>query len=90
MVSDGDTRNLNEFIDMIRAEFEVDEDLTPDSALLSSGLIDSFDVVVLLDLIESRYGTTIPVEAVDGETFNTPRQILARIDAWGPSSGPIA
>lgn len=80
MESSGDLAEIDSFIAAIRTTFEIDDEVTADSPLLASGLIDSFDVVVLLDVIEARYGVTIPVEEVEGETFNTPRQIMARID----------
>lgn len=61
--------------DGLNIEFPFDED-TP---LLSSGLIDSFDVVALLSMIEGRYGVSIPPEEIDAERFDTPRQMLARL-----------
>jgi serine O-acetyltransferase len=50
------------------------------TSLLSSGLIDSLDLPVLLDLIESRFDVVLPVEQVTAETLDTPEQIAALIN----------
>lgn len=72
---------LEEFIEVIRAELHIDEDINAETPLISAGIIDSFDVVALLAVIESRFGAEIYPESIDIETFDTPSQIFARIES---------
>jgi acyl carrier protein len=53
----------------------LDAVVDPDVPLLSSGLIDSLNLVAVLDALEAVYGVAIPAEAVEAESFDTARQI---------------
>ena len=46
-----------------------------DTPLLSSGVVDSLNLVIVLDALESRYALQIPSHDVSAESFDTPRQI---------------
>jgi acyl carrier protein len=70
---------MEDLLDVLRGSLGLDEELGPDTALISSGLVDSFGVIGLLGDLESHYGVVIEPEEVDAETFDTPRQILARL-----------
>ena len=67
---------MEELLEVIRSAVQLDEPIEPDLPLVSSGLIDSFDLVGVLTAIEERYGVQIPVEDISIETFDTPRQML--------------
>jgi serine O-acetyltransferase len=69
------------FVEFLSEVLELDEDVGPDTPLLSSGIVDSFDVTALLGAIEDRYEVVIDPEEVDVDTFDTPIQMLVRIDA---------
>lgn len=68
-------------IELIRTELKITDDLDPSTPLLSSGLVDSLSVVVLLDALESAYGVVIDESVIAIETFDTPTQILALVEA---------
>jgi D-alanine--poly(phosphoribitol) ligase subunit 2 len=74
---------MDDLLALLRDSLGLDDELGPDTALISSGLVDSFGVIGLLGDIETRYDVIIEPEEVDAETFDTPRQILRRIDAGG-------
>lgn len=83
-LSDTDVADLDmdvaEFIDLIRAAVDPDESIGPDTPLISTGIIDSFDVVALLSAVEHHFHVVIAPEEVDIESFDTPNQMLARIN----------
>jgi acyl carrier protein len=63
------------------------EELTEDSPLFSSGLLDSFYLIELLGRIEEMSGLKVGMGEVSLENFDTPRRIadfLARKRAGGP------
>lgn len=51
-----------------------------DSPLLSSGLLDSLNIVVALEALESRFGVAISPEAIDAARFDTPRMMAAYLE----------
>lgn len=71
---------MNELIQLIRTALKLKTPIHAETPLLSSGLIDSFKVVVLLSALEQQYGVAIPVENIDVDTFDTPAQILATVE----------
>ena len=75
---------MDELLDLIRSTVQIDEPIDPDSPLVSSGLIDSFDLVGVLAAIEERFGVEIPVEDISIESFDTPRQMLTWVDGKRP------
>ena len=46
-------------------------DIQPEMPLISSGFIDSFDVIEILSHIEEAFHITIPLETVSIEDFDT-------------------
>ena len=71
---------MEELLKLLRSTLNLNHPLEPSTPLISSGLIDSFKVVVLLSALESRYGVGIPPEQVDADTFDTPEQILMAVN----------
>lgn len=55
------------------------EALEPDTPMLSTGIIDSFGVAEVIQLLEDRYGVRIPVEQLGVDTADTPRDLAALI-----------
>lgn len=76
---------MERLIDLIQRTLELDDPLEADTPLLTSGLVDSFDVVALLAVFESEYGAVVSPEDVDADTFDTPAQILDMLASVGPS-----
>jgi len=68
-----------ELIELIQEVTRLAEPIGSDTPLISSGIIDSFDVVALLAAFETHYGVEITPEEVDVTYFDTPRDILGRI-----------
>ena len=77
---EGDAVTVEEVILALVQSFERLGAVDPQTSLLSSGLIDSLDLPVLLDVIESRFDVVLPVEQVTAETIDTPEQIAALIN----------
>ena len=71
---------MDDLLQLLRSTLQLKQPLEANTPLISSGIIDSFQVVVLLSALESRYGVSIPPESVDAETFDTPAQILASVN----------
>lgn len=63
---------MNEYID----DEEEAEDLTPDTPLISGGIVDSFSMVSLKTFLEKRYKIEIPDEQATPETFDTVSKIV--------------
>lgn len=76
-----DREAVSTFIGFIFDVVEPEEEIQADTPLLSTGIIDSFDVTALLGAIEDTYGVVIDPEEVDVDTFDTPVQMLSRIEA---------
>ena len=71
---------MDELLKVLNDLLRLDEgEVEAHTPLISSGLVDSFGVIVLLDELESQYGVTIEAEEVDADTFDTPQQILERL-----------
>jgi acyl carrier protein len=71
-------------IDFIKKEFLTDPDfeITIDTKLISSGLVDSFSLVALQRFIEKEFGKVIPAPRITAEHFDTVRQIMKLIDQF--------
>lgn len=69
----------------VRMALGLETHIDDDTPLISSGIVDSFNVPILLDALEVRFGVQIPTEQIDAETFDTPNQIAAVIDAAAAS-----
>jgi len=62
----------------IKREFiaEPDFEITLDTNLISSGLIDSFSLVSLQKFIEKEFSKRIPAPKINAESFDTVRKML--------------
>lgn len=65
-------------IQFIKREFLSDPDLeiTAETRLISSGLVDSFSLVSLQRFIESEFGVLVPAPRITAETFDTVGQMI--------------
>jgi acyl carrier protein len=66
---------MNQLLDLIQNTFQIDFNITEQTPLLSSGLIDSLHVAQLLTLLEQHYGKRIAVRDIGVDNFDTPAQI---------------
>jgi acyl carrier protein len=61
----------------------VDEDddieVTPDTPLISSGIVDSFSMVSLKAFLEKKYRVKLPDEEATPEAFDTVNSIVALV-----------
>jgi serine O-acetyltransferase len=76
----GEAVTVEEVISALSGSFERLGVLDASTVLLSSGLIDSLDLPLLLELIETRFDLVLPVEHVTAENLDTPGQIAALIN----------
>ena len=61
-------------------EIHPDEDFTSSENFIQDGLLDSFDVVLLVTLIEKEFSVVIPGQLVLSENFTDLNQLLSLID----------
>jgi D-alanine--poly(phosphoribitol) ligase subunit 2 len=71
---------MDELLALLRTTLGLGPDVERETPLLSSGLIDSFDVVNLLGALEDRYGVQIDPLEIDAERFDTPTQIMQQLE----------
>lgn len=71
-------------IEYITEEFldEPDEEITVDTKLISSGLIDSFSLVSLQRFIQTEFGKRIPAPKITAESFDTIKQMIGIINQF--------
>ncbi len=71
-------------ISFITAEFLTDpgKTITPETKLISSGLIDSFSLVSLQAFIEKEFGKKIPAPKITAESFDTVRKMVEIIQRF--------
>jgi len=71
-------------IDYITHEFVTDDDveITAETKLISSGLIDSFSLVSLQAFIAKEFGKQIPAPKITAESFDTIRQMIEIINQF--------
>ena len=72
---------MHDLIDLIREELDVPSDVEPNTPLVSSGLVDSFDLPSLVCALEERYGVRIDADEIGADNFDTPEQMLALVEA---------
>lgn len=72
---------LSGFIRLMVEIVEPEVEIEADTPLISTGVIDSFDITALIGAIEDTYGVIIDPEQIDVDTFDTPIQMLSRIQA---------
>ncbi len=56
-----------------------DEDLTPDTPLISGGIVDSFSMVSLKRFLENKYKISIPDDRATPEAFDTVNKICTLV-----------
>ncbi|MBC7658069.1 MAG: hypothetical protein H7249_00015 [Chitinophagaceae bacterium] len=68
---------VKKIIGLLEEEFPTlsDMDLKADTALLSSGLLDSFAMVTVLSLVESAFGVSVDVNTLELSLFESPATI---------------
>lgn len=66
----------NEYLDDSNAE------ITEETKLISSGLIDSFSLVSLQTFIEKEFGKRIPSPKITAESFDTVKQMIEIINQF--------
>ena len=69
-------------IDFIKNEFITDDDIeiTPDTKLISSGIIDSFSLVSLQSFIEREFGKKIPNPRMTANNCDTINKLIELIN----------
>ncbi len=58
------------------------EEITYDTPLISSGLVDSFSMISLKRFLEMKYRIVIPDEAATPETFDSVEKIAALVQRF--------
>jgi acyl carrier protein len=61
-------------------EIHPDEDFFSSENFIQDGLLDSFDVVLLVTLIEKEFSVVIPGQLVLSENFTNLNQLMSLID----------
>lgn len=59
-----------------------DVDFAGEKALVDEGLIDSFDIIVMIAAIDENFGVHIEVADIEPENFNSAEEILRLIDGY--------
>ena len=71
-------------LEYIRSEYLDDDDdeieLTVDTRLISSGIVDSFSMVSLKRFLEKKYAISIPDADASPEAFDTVKSIIALVE----------
>lgn len=65
-------------INFVKGEYLSDEDveITTDTKLISSGLIDSFSLVSLQTYIEKEFNKRVPAPRITADSFDTIKQMI--------------
>lgn len=68
-------------LDYVIEEYVEDEDeeITPDTPLISGGLVDSFSMVSLKRFLENKYSISIPDDKATPEAFDSVNKICALV-----------
>jgi acyl carrier protein len=71
-------------LEFIRNEFleDPETEITPDTKLISGGLIDSFSLVSLQTFIRTEFGKNIPAPKITADSFDTVRQMVEVINMY--------
>jgi acyl carrier protein/D-alanine--poly(phosphoribitol) ligase subunit 2 len=56
-----------------------DDDLNPDTPLISSGIVDSFSMVSLKRFLENKYKISIPDDKATPQAFDSVNKIIALV-----------
>lgn len=76
MTSKVHTESVSDFLALMRENLRASDDISESTPLISSGIVDSFDIVTLFTLFESEYGIVLEPADVSVENFDTPSQML--------------
>ena len=74
---------LDRVISVIGQSFSLDREVSRNTPLLSSGLIDSFGLVVLIGALEDEFEVSLDEAEIDVMRFDTPDQILHWLETGG-------
>jgi len=82
----GDAHALEaRLLDFLRSELDVDlPDLDADTALVTTGLVDSVGMVRMATFVERELGVRIPDREITVEHFDTVRRVLAYVERGRP------
>lgn len=71
-------------LSFIKSEYLDDDEteITNDTKLISSGLIDSFSLVSLRSFIEKEFGVNIPAPKITAEIFDTVARMIEIINQY--------
>jgi acyl carrier protein/D-alanine--poly(phosphoribitol) ligase subunit 2 len=71
-------------IEFIKSEFVTDPEIeiSPDTKLISSGIVDSFSLFSLQAFIEREFGKRIPPPVITAESFDTIKQMIEIIEKY--------
>lgn len=78
--ADGKGR-LRDVFRIVKTAADLDMELEPSTPLLSSGLVDSFALVSVVDELEDAFDVELPTDEIGVESFDTPEQVLAFIQS---------
>ena len=70
---------LAELLKVIRPEF----DFTSDADFINDGMLDSFDMIALVDALDRRYGISIDGEDIVPDHFSSLSAIAALLRKYG-------
>ena len=76
-------------LDYVKNEYleDDDEEITPDTPLISGGIVDSFSMVSLKRFLENRYQISIPDDKATPDAFDTVNKICELVREFGGASG---
>jgi len=71
----------NIVLDYVKREYLEDEsqEITPDTPLISGGIVDSFSMVSLKRFLENKYAISIPDDKATPEAFDSVNKICALV-----------
>ena len=72
---------MHELMAVIQQEVRISLPIEPETPLVSSGLIHSFQVMELLTALESKFKIRIDPSEVGADNFDTAKQMYALIQA---------
>jgi acyl carrier protein len=78
-----DPQMVSDVIEFIRDEYLEDDsvEITEDTPLISSGIVDSFSMVSLKMYLEENYDIKMGDDEASTETFDTVRSICSMVEA---------
>ena len=76
---------VDKILDILR-DVRPETAFTPESRLFEEGLLDSFDLVLLVGMLEERCGVQVPGDQILPERFATPATIAALVQQISASA----